>query len=212
MDPAAGWSAQGSSGPRIPPPGGRPGSVVRLAVPRHRVRPARARGGSADAPGEGPRCAGGGASRPTGDQHGCVPDSGDGGWSRRGRSPSGVRGCCISGPRGGIAPTRASGCGRGGPLGRRRLAGVGDRIRADRIPPGHARSGPRPRGRSGHRHGEAGGDVRRHPSRIRHRAGRRGGAAGLSDAGAGHRLRLREATRPGRRGGGQPVGGRGFSA
>ena len=51
-----------------------------------------------------------------------------------------------------------------------RGAGAGDRRRADRLPDRAARHGPRPRGRPGDRHGQAGRGVRRDPRDLRDRA------------------------------------------
>ena len=52
----------------------------------------------------------------------------------------------------------------------------------DRLPDGHARPGPGSRGGSGHRHGEAGGDVRGDPRVLRDRVRREPEAARLPDA------------------------------
>ena len=54
--------------------------------------------------------------------------------------------------------------------------------RADRLPGRHAGHRPRPRGRSRHRHGEAGRAVRHDPRGVRHRARRQAQAARLPDA------------------------------
>ena len=51
--------------------------------------------------------------------------------------------------------------------------GAGDRGREDRLPAGHARSGPGSGGRPGRRHGQAGRDLRRHPRGVRHSRARK---------------------------------------
>ena len=61
--------------------------------------------------------------------------------------------------------------------------------RADRLSAGPARHGPRPRGRPGHRHRQAGGGVRRHPRGLRHRARRHAQAARLPDRQPRRRIR-----------------------
>ena len=65
-----------------------------------------------------------------------------------------------------------------------RRPGAGDRRREDRLSAGHARPGPRPRGRPGRRHGQAGRDLRRRPRGLRHPAAGEPEAARLPDAGA----------------------------
>ena len=60
-------------------------------------------------------------------------------------------------------------------------AGAGAGRGADRLPRGPARHGPRPRGRPGDRHGEAGRGVRRDPRGLRDRARRQAQAARLPD-------------------------------
>ena len=49
-----------------------------------------------------------------------------------------------------------------------RREGAGSRGRQDRLPQGHARTGPGPGSRPGHRHGQAGRDLRLHSRVVRH--------------------------------------------
>ena len=91
--------------------------------------------------------------------------------------------------------------GRAGPGGRARAgrrrwrrgrgAGAGDRCRADGLPAGSAGHGPRPRGGSGDRHGEAGGGVRDHPGGLRDPLRRHPEAARLPDPQPRRRVRQR---------------------
>ncbi len=93
---------------------------------------------------------------------------------------------------------------------RRRAAGAGDRRRADRLSARPARHGPRPRGRPGDRHGQAGRGLRHDPRGLRDRARRLAQAARLPDAQPRGRVRQR-AIRPGadragdRAGAGEPA-------
>ncbi len=63
------------------------------------------------------------------------------------------------------------------------------------LPARHARPRPRPGGRSRHRHGQAGRDVRRHPCNLRHPARRQSQAPGFPDARTHHPVRIRPKTR-----------------
>ena len=102
----------------------------------------------------------------------------------------------VCGGRSGDARSHRSARGgrreRGGPVGveRRRPQGPGDRVREDGLPARHAGDGPRPRGRSRCRHGEAGGDVRGGARGIRHRAAGEPEAPRLPDAPARRRVRV----------------------
>ena len=79
-------------------------------------------------------------------------------------------------PRARPDPSQPTAARRGRP-GRRH--GPRRRRRADRLPARHARPRPRPRGRPGHRHRQAGRDLRRDPRGLRHRPRRQPRAARL---------------------------------
>ena len=76
----------------------------------------------------------------------------------------------------------------------------GDRVGDDRLPAGAARRRPRPRGRPGRRHRQAGRGVRRRPRQVRHRARRQRGPARLPDPHPRHRLGPRQDRHPTRHG------------